>query len=66
MHDGSMINGQSERAIINPITDVDTQITTFCTVFADLRNDFDSRALVHVALMVSQMASSVDAIRAYL
>ena len=68
-----MIDGQPERTIINPITDVDSQIIKFCTIFADLRKDFDSRALVHVALVLrqtelilSQMASSVDAIREYL
>ena len=71
--DGSMINSQPERAIANPIADVDSQITKFCTAFADLRKDFDSRALLHVALVLrqtelvmSQMSSSVDAIRAYL
>ena len=68
-----MIDDQPERAIINPITDVDTKITKFCAVFEDLRKDFDSKALVHMALVLrqtelvlSQMASSVDAIRAYL
>jgi hypothetical protein len=68
-----MINGQPERAIVNPITDVDSQITQFCTVFTDLRKDFDSRTLVHVALglrqtelALSQIASSVDAISGYL
>jgi hypothetical protein len=73
VHDGSIIDGQLERAIVNPITDVDSQITKFCTVFADLRKDFDSRALVHMALtlrqtelVLSQMASSVNAIRGYL
>ena len=65
--DGSMIDGQLERAIVNSIKDdVDSQITKFCTVFANLRKDFDSRALVHVALVVSRMASSVEAISAYL
>ena len=72
-HDGSMINGQPERTIVNPITDVDSKITKFCSVFADLRKDFDSRALVHMALVLrqtelvlSQMASSVDVIRGHL
>jgi hypothetical protein len=63
---GSMIDGQLERAIVNSISDVDGQITKFCTVFADLRKNFDSRTLVHVALVVSRMASSIDAIRGYL
>ena len=68
-----MIDGQPERAIANPIADVDSQITKFCTAFADLRKDFDSRALLHVALVLrqtelalSQIASSVDAISGYL
>ena len=68
-----MIDGQPERVIVNPIMDVDSQIAQFCTVFADLRKDFDSRTLVHVALVLrqtelalSQIASSVDAIRGYL
>ena len=65
--DGSMIDGQLERAIVNSIKDdVDSHITKFCTVFANLRKDFDSRALVHVALVVSRTASSVEAISAYL
>ena len=65
--DGSVVDGQLERAIVNSIMDdVDSQITKFCTVFANLRKDFDSRALVHVALVVSRMASSVEAISAYL
>ena len=68
-----MIDSQPERAIVNPITDVDSQITKFCAVFADLRKDFDSRALLHVALalrqtelVLSQIASSVDTIREYI
>jgi hypothetical protein len=68
-----MIDGQPERAVVNPITDVDSQITKFCTVFADLREDFRSKVSVHntlvlgrVELVLSQMASSVDLIRGYL
>ena len=71
--DDSIIDGQPERAIVNSITDVDSKITKFCAVFADLRKDFDSRALVHMALVLrqtelvlSRMASSVDVIRGYL
>ena len=65
--DGSMIDGRPERAIVNSIKDnVDNQKTKFCTVFANLRKDFDSRSLVHVALVVSRMASSVKAISVYL
>jgi hypothetical protein len=65
-HDGGVIDNQPERAIVNPITGVDSQIAKFCAVFADLRKDFDSGVLVHVALVVSRMESSVDAIREYL
>ena len=62
-----MTNGQLERAIVNSIKDdIDSQITKFCIVFANLRKDFDSRSLVHVALVVSRMASSVKAISVYL
>ena len=65
--EGSMTDGQLERAIVNSIKDdVDSQITKFCIVFANLRKDFDSRSLVHVALVVSRMASSVKAISVYL
>ena len=65
--EGSMTDGQLERAIVNSIKDdVDSQITKFCTVFANLRKDFDSRSLVHVALVVSRTASSVKAISVYL
>ena len=40
--DGSMIDGRLERTIVNSIKDdVDSQITKFCTVFANLRKDFD-------------------------
>ena len=52
MYNGSIIDGQPERSIVNPIMDIDSQITKFCTVFADLRNDLDSRALVHMALVL--------------
>ena len=64
--DGSVIDGQLERAIVNSITDVDSQITKFCTVFADLRKNFDLRSLVHVSLVMSRMTSPIDAIRGYL
>ena len=64
--DGSMADGQLERVIVNSTNDVDGQISKFCAAFADLRKNFDSKALVHVALVVSRMASSIDAIRGYL
>ena len=61
-----MIDGQPERAILNPITDIDSKINEFCTAFADLREDFRTKDLVHITLVQSQMASSVDLIRGYL
>ena len=68
-----MIDGQPERMIINPITDIDSQITEFCTVFADLQEGFRTKALIHTTLVLGQMelvlsrvASSVDLIRGYL
>ena len=68
-----MIDGQPERMIINPITDIDSQITEFCTVFADLQEGFRTKALIHTTLVLGRMelvlsrvASSVDLIRGYL
>ena len=61
-----MIDGQPERAIVNPITGVDSKMNEFCTAFADLREDFRSKDLVHITLVQSQVASSVDLIREYL
>ena len=72
MHDGSIIDCQSERAIVNPINDVDSRINEFCTAFSELREDFRSKALIHTTLVLGrmelvqlQMASSVNLIRAY-
>ena len=46
-----MTDGQPERAIINPINDVDSRINDFCTAFADLREDFRTKDLVHITLV---------------
>ena len=51
-----MIDSQPERAIVNPITDADSQITKFCNLFADLRKSFDSGIVIRTA----QVASSID------
>ena len=59
-HDDSLIEGQLESAIVSPFTEVDDQIAAFCTAFANLRKDFDSRLSLTTALFVSQTASSVD------
>ena len=68
-----MTDGQPERAIVNPINDADSRINDFCTAFADLREDFRTKDLVHITLVqgrtelvLSQVASSVDLILAYL
>jgi hypothetical protein len=72
VHDGSTIDCQLERAIVNPINDVDSRINEFCTAFSDLREDFRSKALIHTTLVLGrmelvqlQMASSVNLIRGY-
>ena len=68
-----MINGQPDRAIVNPITNVDSRINEFCTAFSGLREDFRTKALIHTTLVLGlmelvqlQMASSVDLMREYL
>jgi hypothetical protein len=68
-----MIDGQPERTIVNPITDVDSRINEFCTAFSGLREDFRTKALIHTTLVLgrmelvqSQLASSVDLMRGYL
>jgi hypothetical protein len=72
-HNGNMIDGQPERTIVNPITDVDGRINDFYTAFSGLREDFRTKALIHTTLVLgrmelvqSQMASSVDLMRGYL
>ncbi|KAF8716599.1 hypothetical protein AX14_012292 [Amanita brunnescens Koide BX004] len=49
-----------ESAIVNPFTDVDDQIAAFCTAFANLRKDFDSRLLLTTALFLPRLSSAVD------
>ena len=61
-----MIDGQPERAIVNPITGVDSKIDDFCTAFANLREDFRTKNSVHITLVQLQMASAVDLMRGYL
>jgi hypothetical protein len=56
----SLIEGRPESVIVSPFTDVDDQIAAFCTAFANLRKDFDSRLSLTTALFLSQTASSVD------
>ena len=45
---------------MNTLTDVDDQIAAFCTAFAKLRNNFDSRLSLTTALFMSRTASSVE------
>src|SRR6266576_2859839 len=61
-HDSGLIEGRPDSVIVHPFTDVDDQIAKFCTTFADLRKNFDSRVLVTTALFSSRTASSVDMI----
>src|SRR6266576_4560493 len=61
-HDSSVIEGRPASVIVHPFTDVDDQIAKFCTTFADLWKNFDSRLLVTTALFSSRTASSVDMI----
>ena len=59
-HDRSLIEGQPESVIVHPFTNVDDQIAAFCTAFAKLRNNFDSRLSLTTALFMSRTASSVE------
>jgi hypothetical protein len=59
-HDSGLIEGRPESVIVSTFTDIDDQIVTFCTAFANLRKDFDSRLSLTAALFLSQTASSVD------
>ena len=74
-----MIDGQPERAIVNPFTGADGKIDEFCTAFANLREDFRTKASIHITLVQGQieltlgrmelvqfqMASSLDLTREY-
>ena len=64
-HDSGLIGSRPESAIVNPFTDVDDQIATFCTGFAELRKDFHLGLSLTAALSLSQMTSSVDLKRGY-
>jgi hypothetical protein len=59
-HDSSLIESQPESAIVYTFTDVDDQIAAFCTAFANLRNNFNSRLSLTTALFMSRTASSVE------
>ena len=59
-HDRGLIEGRPDSAIVYAFTNVEDQIAGFCTTFADLRKDFDSRLFLTTALFSSRMASSVD------
>ena len=61
-HNGGVTKNRPERAIVHPFSDVDDQITAFCTAFTDLRKDFDSRLSLSTALFLSRTASSVNMI----
>ena len=58
--DSRLIESQLESVVVNTFTDVDEQITAFCTAFAKLRNNFDSRLSLTTALFMSRTASSVE------
>ena len=59
-HDSSLIEGQPGSVIVHTFTDIDNQIAAFCTAFAKLRHNFDSRLLLTTALFMLQTASSVE------
>ncbi|KIM89872.1 hypothetical protein PILCRDRAFT_812653 [Piloderma croceum F 1598] len=52
-----------ERVVVHPFAEFDDQIAAFCTAFADLRKDFDSRLTLSTALFLSQAMTKIDAIR---
>ena len=56
-HDNGLLRGRPESVIV---AGVDDQIATFCTAFANLRKDFDSRLAQSTALLLSQTASSIN------
>ncbi|KIL57443.1 hypothetical protein M378DRAFT_41812, partial [Amanita muscaria Koide BX008] len=51
------------RAIVQLFSDADDRIAGFCAAFARLRGNFDSRVNLNTALVLSQTASTIDAIR---
>ena len=64
--DSGLIEGRPESTIVNSFTDVDDQISAFCTVFAELRKDFHLGLSLTAALILSQSMSSVNLKGAYL
>jgi hypothetical protein len=65
-HNGSVTKDRSERVVVHPFAKVDDQIAAFCTAFADLRKDFDSRLTLSTALFLSQAMTKIDAISPHL
>ena len=65
LKESSLIESQPECVITHPFTDVDNQITGFCTAFVDLRNNFDSRLSLTTALFMSRTVSSVEMMGAH-
>jgi hypothetical protein len=63
--ESSLIETQPECVITHPFTDIDNQIAGFCTAFADLRNNFNSRLSLTTTLFMSRTASSVEMMGAY-
>jgi hypothetical protein len=64
-HNGSMTKDHPESVITHPFDNVDEKIAAFCTVFTELRKDFDSKLSLRTALVLFRIASSVDTISAY-
>ena len=64
--DSGLIEGRPEGTIVNSFTNVDDQISAFCTGFADLRKDFHLGLSLTTALILSQSTSSVNLKGAYL
>ena len=65
-HKGSVTEYRAERVVVHPFAEVDHQIAAFCTAFADLRKDFDSRLTLNTALFLSQAMTKIDAISPHL
>jgi hypothetical protein len=55
-----MTESRPESTVVSSFTDVDGQINEFCTAFAGLRKDFDSRVSLSTALVLSRTAVSVE------
>lgn len=53
------------RSVLQPLTGVNDRIAAFCTVFANLRNIFDSRLNLSTALDLSRENDNIDTIGVY-